>query len=476
MPTAVEELDVSFAVPDDADGLKEVITDSAKMREVFDTHGVEGWATLNAAYAEAARKRDKGEIEEQLKIDLENTVHETTRERGWDLEAQQIDISNPSTPKRGRQRAAIDRSRGQFYSLDAPGHALEGHYPSNAAALRAVIARGEEAKASMWKDGHQLAQLAESAREIQAAYSSHIGPSGGFLMPESFRNDLLQIAHEESVVRGRATTIPMSTPKVTLPAIHETNRSSTLFGGVQLYWTEESADSTESEARFKTVSLEPDTLTGYAEIPNETMTDTLAFGAYFDATFPRAMAFEEDYAFIQGTGVGQPLGALNGDAVITTAARAGQAADTLIYENMLDMWARMMPGSMSRSVWVMNQDTIPELGTMALSVGTGGAPIFLMNAATGMPMSLFGRPIIFTEKVNELGTAGDVFLVDWSFYLIGDLQTVTVTSSEHYKFKERRTAFSIVERVDGQPWVESAVTPRHGTNTLSPFVNLATRA
>ena len=475
MPTKIEDLAVSFAVPDDADGLKEVLSDGAKMREVFDTHGVEGWTVFNSAYQEASRVKDRGEIEEQILAQVETRAHELARDNGQEV-AGRLNLTEGALNK--HLAATAQTRRNDFYADNAPGHAIDaaGLFPTAGHMVRAAIADGAKDGASKWADGPDLVAKFDAAREISAAYSSHIGPSGGVLMPESFRNDLLQLAHEESVVRSRATVIPMGTPKVTLPAIHETSRASTLFGGVQMYWTEEDADSTESTARFKTVSLEPDTLTGYAEIPNETMMDTLAFSAYFDATFPQAMAFEEDYSFLQGTGVGQPLGALNSPAVINVAARAGQAATTLVYENMLDMWARLPPSSMSRAVWVMNQETIPELGTMALSVGTGGAPIFIMNAATGMPMSLFGRPIIFSEKVNALGTSGDVLLADFGFYLIGDLQTVTITSSDQYKFKERRTAFSIVERVDGQPWVESAVTPRKGTNTLSPFVTLATRS
>ena len=38
------------------------------------------------------------------------------------------------------------------------------------------------------------------------------------------------------------------------------------------------------------------------------------------------------------------------------------------------------------------------------------------------------------------------------------------------------TAFRFILRVDGQPLWNSAVTPANGTNTISPFISLATRA
>ena len=476
--TAIDDLDVSFAVPEDADGLLEVISDPTKMGEIQSKHGWDGITKFNAAYQEAAAKADggkaKAELDEQQLAQIEARTHEILAENGMGMEGR-LNLT-PEALQATLDAAA--RESGAHYSKTAPGAQIDraNIFANTGEALASVFAGENPTKATGLPNFAELATKAAKARDISMAYSSHIGPSGGFLMPEAFRQDLLQIAHEDGVVRPRATIIPMSTPKVTIPAIHETNRSSTLFGGVQIYWTAEDAASQASEAAFKTISLEPDTMTGYAEIPNETMMDTIAFSAYFDAVFPKAMAFEEDEAFVQGSGVDRPLGFLNSPAVVEVAAEAAQDADTIVYENVLEMWARLPSSSMNRAVWLANQDTIRELGTMALSVGTGGAPIWLMNAQPGMPPTLMGRPIFYSEKMNSLGDAGDLALVDLSFYLIGDLQTVTVSSSEHYKFKDRMTAFSIVERVDGQPWVESAITPRRGANQLSPFVTLAARA
>lgn len=475
--TATEKLGASFPIPDSPDGRREILSDRAKLTEIRDAHGEHGFALLVEAMVEAHNSADGGKVkaeeDEQLLVQAEQAFARLARENGVAVEGKPnlnpaaLDATLAGTDKRGR------RGRGDYVG---PGANVEDIYQGQwGNTIRAAIASVDEQKGAMWADVRDLQAMAAKGLDIQAAYSSHIGPSGGFLMPESFRNDLLQIAHESAITRPRATVIPMSTPKVTIPAIHETSRASNLFGGVQMYWTEEDADSTESEAQFKTVSLEPDTLVGYAEIPNETMQDTVASSAYFDATFPAAMAFEEDDAFAQGSGVGQPLGWLNAAAMIEVAAESGQGSGTIVYENLLEMFSRLPASSMGRAVWVANQDTLRELGTMALSVGTGGAPVWVMTAQPGVPATILGRPILFSEKMNAKGTAGDIALVDLSFYLIGDLQTVTVESSRDYKFKQRRTAFSIVERVDGQPWVSEAVTPRRGTNNLSPFVSIATR-
>ncbi|HEY3478236.1 MAG TPA: phage major capsid protein, partial [Streptomyces sp.] len=90
-----------------------------------------------------------------------------------------------------------------------------------------------------------------------------------------------------------------------------------------------------------------------------------------------------------------------------------------------------------------------------------------------VPMSIFGRPLIVTEKAPALGQRGDLAFTDLTYYLVGDRQAMTADSSTDYMFGNDKTAFRIIQRVDGQPWLKSAITPANGsTNKLSPFVEL----
>jgi HK97 family phage major capsid protein len=66
--------------------------------------------------------------------------------------------------------------------------------------------------------------------------------------------------------------------------------------------------------------------------------------------------------------------------------------------------------------------------------------------------------------------------VVFSYYLIGDRQELSVATSPHVQFVNDRTVFRFIQRVDGRPWVDSALTPRNGTNTVSPYVTVAVRA
>jgi HK97 family phage major capsid protein len=210
-------------------------------------------------------------------------------------------------------------------------------------------------------------------------------------------------------------------------------------------------------------------------MPNELMRDTMAADAYFSQTFPQAMAWFEDDGFINGSGVGQPLGFRNGSAVLSVTKESGQLAATIVWQNIIKMYSRMLPTSLGNAVWIASIDTFPELATMALSVGTGGSAIWLNNGVEGPPMTILGRPVIFTEKTGVLGAAGDINFVDLSYYFIGDRQSLEATSSEHFQFKNDLTAFRCISRVDGRPWINSAITPKNNGPTLSPFVQIEAR-
>jgi HK97 family phage major capsid protein len=262
--------------------------------------------------------------------------------------------------------------------------------------------------------------------------------------------------------------------------IDDTSHASSVFGGIVAYWTEEAASITESQASFGRVVLDAKKLTAFASVPNELLADATAFGAFFDTVFPRALAWYEDVAFMTGDGVGQPLGFINCPASVSVNKESGQATNTIVWENITKMYARMLPTALSNAVWIASIDTFPQIATMALSVGTGGSAVWLGNfqnsGADTPPVSILGRPVYFTEKASALGTTGDINFVDLSYYLIGDRQTMQAMSSEHYQFQNDKTAFRIIERLDGRPWLQSAITPQNNSSsTLSPFVQLASR-
>ena len=318
--------------------------------------------------------------------------------------------------------------------------------------------------------------LATKLSGLKNAMSSMAGSDGGFLIPEVLRAELLQVALETSVVRSRARVVPMDSLTVPFPMVDSTSNASSVYGGITGYWTEEGATLTESAPKFGRVVLNAHKLTLYTEVPSELIQDSRpSMTALIDQMFPEAMAWFEDVAFFIGGGVGEPLGFLNAAATVSVD-RTGSSSGTVVWADVVAMYSRMLPQSLNRAVWIVSPDVFPALATMTV----GNVPVWIGNSPSGGGAAspwgtMLGRPLIISEKAKALGTAGDINFVDFGFYLVGDRQAMSARQSEDYRFKNDVTAFRVIERLDGRPWLNSAITPQNGsTNTLSPFVSLTT--
>ena len=417
-------------------------------------------------YVKAAMENDP-EIQEQVETQQKAVIEKWMGEQGIDL----------GEWKKAVQRLPMGSSDEDIYKdLNLSAHER-----------RQIAATGQGAgvDAGAFDDFVDFAK-AISPHVTHKAFDSRlkvlgegIGDQGGFLVPEEFRAELLRNTLEASVIRGRARVIPMAGLTLRIPSIKDTTHASTVYGGVSGYWIPESGTITQSEPTFSQVTLTSKKLIGGTRISNELLRDSaIALEPLIGGLFSEAISFFEDDAFLNGIGGAQPLGVLNADALISVAKETGQAATTLTVENVVKMYSRMMPRSIPNSVWIMHPDVQPQLFTMSLSVGTGGAPMYFpAGGMGGSPVpTLMGRPVVLSEKAQTLGTAGDIYLVDLSYYLIGDRQALEVASSPHVRFNTDETDFRFIQRVDGRPWIDSALTPRNGSNTLSPFVALAARA
>lgn len=445
-------------IPTSPSELEAMLDDSATMQALF-KEGKFGEFTKNYMSAFQAKNAD---FAQQVRQEVQKVTADLLREHG-----NTGDVSRPDlTP------ATRTSSRATLYGKNAPGTKVDQLFKNqdHTDFLRAIWYRNNEPKAI---------EAQNKLREIRASFGSTIPSDGGFLIPETLRSNLLQVALETAIVRPRATVIPMDSLRVPFPTIDDTSHASSVYGGMIGFWTEEAGALSESEAKFGRVVLEAKKLTGYSEVPNELFTDSIvSFQAFLDNVWPQAIAFFEDDAFINGSGVGEPLGFLNGSAAISVTRGT---ASKVKFADIIAMYTRMLPASLNSAVWICSPAVIAELLQLVLATGGTGnetvaPPLWLTGggAQQGPTMMLLGRPLLVSEKVPNLGVAGDLTFVDLSYYLVGDRQSMSMETSSHFKFKNDETAVRIIERVDGRPWINSALTPANGGPTLSPIVKLGT--
>lgn len=308
-----------------------------------------------------------------------------------------------------------------------------------------------------------------------------IGSEGGYILPPQFGALVDRISLESAVVRPRATKIPMSSQKVTFPAVDDTSHSSTVFGGIQAYFKSEESALTSSKPSFSDIELAVHKLTALAYVTGEMLDwSPVSIGAWLPMKLAQAIAWKEDDKFINGTGAaGEPKGLINSDCVISITKETNQAAATIVFNNIVKMDARIWDaGNRNTLIWIANRTCKKVLPLLTIPVGTAGQPIFLpAEGAGGRPReTLYGYPIVYSEHAKALGTVGDIMLANVGEYLIGDATGKTRTDRDiGMKFDYDQVAFRVITYTGGlMPW-RSAFTPQNG-DSLAPVIKLATRA
>ncbi len=306
--------------------------------------------------------------------------------------------------------------------------------------------------------------------------SEGIGADGGHAVPPDFRDAILSRIGGEASLLGRTDQLISSTNTMQFPTDEDAPWST---GGITALWDGEASQATQSKPLLQQKTVQLNKLRVLVPVTDELLSDAPAMGAYLRKKAPEKMDFKITLAILNGTGVGQPLGILKSGCLVSVAKEGGQTADTIVFENIVKMWSRMYAPSRATAIWLINQDIEPQLLTMSFEGTSSSVPAYMpANGLSATPFAtLMGRPVVPTQGCETLGDKGDIVLADLSQYLTATKSGgIRAETSIHLWFDYDVTAFKFVIRLAGQPWWSAAVSPRVGSNTLSPFVTLDERA
>jgi HK97 family phage major capsid protein len=306
------------------------------------------------------------------------------------------------------------------------------------------------------------------------ALNEGTGSGGGFMVPETYAAEMLDAAMEQSIVLSRARTYPMTSEVKNIAGFDaSTNAAGTLFGGIESQWIGEGNTADTTNPKFRKIKLKAKKLALFCSASNEVAEDGMDLEGQLDGAMRQANGWFLDYAFLRGTGAGQPLGVLNDPALVSVTKESGQEADTILNENLIKMFARLAPGCVNNSVWVANSTCIPQLLTLYAPTALTGQFIPVLRE-NGGGWQLLTRPVLFTEKLPAVGEKGDILLADFSQYAVGLRREVTLEKSMHVRFMQDETVWRAICRVDGQGRWNKAFTPANGV-TQSWAVTLDAR-
>ena len=301
------------------------------------------------------------------------------------------------------------------------------------------------------------------------------GADGGFAVQEDFAGQILETAVSTGDILSRVDsyTVGANSNAARWLMVDETDVSASVFGGVQMYWAAEGATVAASRPKFKELKLDLEKMMGFAYATDELLQDAAFMTGFFGSAFTVAANRLLEDAIISGDGSGKPAGILNSGALIAVDAEASQAAGTLNAQNILKMWSRALTSGRRNMVWMMHpdlEDQLPQLmlGDKLIWMPEGGI-------SGAQYQTILGRPVLFNDNCQAMGTKGDVLLADLKQYMLLKKGTAKQDWSMHVEFLTDQMCFRMVLRCNGTPKVTAPITLKNSVRTRSPFVTLAAR-
>jgi len=312
----------------------------------------------------------------------------------------------------------------------------EVEYPSNLSSL------SKEEKIVTFFKALVYSKSDPNSQQVLRALVEGTASEGGYLVPEELRREVFRVLPDMTVMRRLARILPMST---------DTLKLNSLSARPTAYWTAEYGSKSTTSAEFDQVSLTPNDLVCLLPISEQLLADAnINLVSFIIELFAEAIGLAEDKAFFTGTGTGQPRG-----ISIETISNQAVGGATISFDDLLAL-IDLVPQRISQSpkaAFVGHRYVKRLLRTLKDGnnnyiwrdgrggVG-GGAEI------VRLPDTIYGYP--FYEQ-NDLSQS-QLYFGDWSFYIIGDRQTMAVQTTTEGGDAWRRNAMEIkaVERVDGR--------------------------
>lgn len=300
----------------------------------------------------------------------------------------------------------------------------------------------------------------------QRAFLAKDGAGGGFAIPEEMGAFLFDSSLETEIVRPRAAVFGMASMTRKIPAWDSSDHSSNLFGGFTGIWMAEEGTQTVQTGKVRAITLQARKLGIYSEASREVLADGMTLEEQIGDALIKSVGFCLDEAFLVGTGVSQPVGAINSDSTIAVNRAA---ANAIAYADIVNMWARLHPAFATGAVWIASPSIIPQLSNVR---DTGNNNLWIQSAAAGIPGTLLGRPLLMSEKVAALGSKGDLMLANFAGYATGLRSEVLLEKSNAPGWLRDVMSFRCILRADGISLFNEPITPRNGGSTLSWCVAL----
>ena len=259
--------------------------------------------------------------------------------------------------------------------------------------------------------------------------------AGGYLVPDTFEDKLVERLTEKNVLRRIGRTL-QTTQKLKIPVVLKDGDA---------VWTGEGEDYTLDTAEYDQVEIDAYKLATSILASDEMLEDGgIDLEAHILKAFGDIVGDAEEEAFLHGDGNGKPVGLLNQVSVGAVTENVG----TVTLDDMINMEHSVPAPYRQNATWLMSEDVYRTLRQIR---HYRGYPLWEYGLAEGEPEKLFGYPVMTSEFMDAVAPGSkSVLFGDFSYYWIGDRgKRVIKRLVEHYA-NRGQVAFLTYERVDAK--------------------------
>ena len=287
-----------------------------------------------------------------------------------------------------------------------------------------------------YKEG-MLTALRTNFRQVSNILQEGVDADGGYLVPEEYDSRLIRVLEGENIMRKLGH-------KITTSGDHKINIASTEPAAA---WIEEGGALQFSDSKFAQILLDAHKLHVAIKVTEELLYDN-AFNLenYIIEEFGKALSNAEEDAFLNGTGVGQPLGlfaATGGGTVYKTVTK-------LTADDIMNLVYALKRPYRKNSAFIMNDQIIATIRTFK---DGNGAYMWQPSYQAGEPDKLLGYPVYTSPFAPE----DAISFGDYSYYNIGDRGTRSFKQLTELFAGNGMIGFVAKERVDGKLILPEAV-------------------
>lgn len=295
-----------------------------------------------------------------------------------------------------------------------------------------------------YKDG-MLKALRTNFRNVSNVLQEGVDADGGYLVPEEYDTRLIEALEEENIFRKLGHTITTSGER-------KINIAATKPAAA---WIDEGEELTWGDAKFAQINLDAHKLHVAVKVTEELLYDN-AFGLekYILRQFAKALANAEEDAFLNGTGVGQPLGLLASEGGAEIGVTAASATD-ITADELIDLVYSLKRPYRKNAKFICNDKTLAAIRKLT---DKNGRYLWQDSVQAGEPGRLLGYEV-HTSPYFPVITAGmpAIAFGDYSYYNIGDRGIRSFAELKELFAGNGMVGFVAKERVDGKLVLPEAV-------------------